>query len=398
MKSDKQRIEYLLTHPEWTAEDEEWMSHQLLHNSALYKEVLERLYAEDATNATRISEEISRRVKDKIRMRISLDAPGEETPVVAIERSKRNFKWIAAAVLIVSASIAYWLLNNAGKEVAQPTLVTQKKAPQNDVEPGGNKAVLTLSTGKTIVLDSAAEGVFASEDDINITKKDDGEIVYSSLEKDNDKSVGSNTVTTPRGGQYKLVLTDGTNVWLNAASSITYPVAFTGTERNVVITGEAYFEVAKSTHPFKVKVNNMTVEVLGTHFNINSYTDELNIKTTLLEGSVKVLQGNGQRILKQGEQSQVTARGEIKVIKDADLEATMAWKNGMFYFSNADVQTVMKQLTRWYDVDVIYEGAIPVREFQGEIQKNLRLSQVLNILGKMEVNFRIEGRKLIVMP
>jgi ferric-dicitrate binding protein FerR (iron transport regulator) len=197
-----------------------------------------------------------------------------------------------------------------------------------------------------------------------------------------------------------VVLADGSKVWLNAESSITFPTAFIGKERNVEIKGEAYFEVAHNAQmPFNVKVKNMTVQVLGTHFNVNAYDDENWIKTTLLEGSIKVSKGSDSKIIKPGEQAQ-TENGDNSLIavQAVDPDEVVAWKNGLFHFNNAGLPEVMHQLSRWYDVDVVYNGPVPKRKFGGEMQSNLKLSQVLELLEKNEVNFKIEGKKIIVMP
>jgi ferric-dicitrate binding protein FerR (iron transport regulator) len=208
-------------------------------------------------------------------------------------------------------------------------------------------------------------------------------------------------VTTPRGGQYQLLLSDGSKVWLNSASSIRFPVSFAGDTRRVEVSGEAYFEVAKNpSMPFKVDVDGKNeVEVLGTHFNINSYADEGSIKTTLLEGSVKVtsLKTHESKLITPGQQAQLNKEGQITISK-ADPDKVMAWKNGYFNVDGADTKTVMQLLSRWYDVDVVYEGAIPQREWGGDIEKNLKLSQMLKILEKNNLHFRLEGRKLMVLP
>jgi ferric-dicitrate binding protein FerR (iron transport regulator) len=207
-----------------------------------------------------------------------------------------------------------------------------------------------------------------------------------------------NTLTTPRGGQYEVMLPDGTKVWLNSASSLTYPVTFAGKERRVELTGEAYFEVAKNTSsPFFVKTSGQTVKVLGTHFNINSYEDEKCVKTTLLEGSVVITSdGNKQAVnLKPGQQS-VNKAASFDVINEADIDEAVAWKNGKFLFRNTDLQTVMRQLSRWYDVDVEYQGTIAERHYRGRISRNVPVSQVFEILKTSGINFIINGRTIIV--
>jgi ferric-dicitrate binding protein FerR (iron transport regulator) len=208
-----------------------------------------------------------------------------------------------------------------------------------------------------------------------------------------------NTMNTPPGGQYKLKLPDGTNVWLNAASSITYPTAFMGKDRTVTITGEAYFEVANDRlKPFHVKVNEMDVEVFGTHFNVNAYNDEPAVKTTLLEGSVKVSKYAASVILKPGEQTSVSQSSYPSQPIPVETDLVMAWKNGLFNFNKVSLQDVMKQIARWYDVQIVYQGEIRPKKFGGEIQRDLNLSEVLEGLKETGIHFRIEGKKLIVLP
>jgi transmembrane sensor len=221
---------------------------------------------------------------------------------------------------------------------------------------------------------------------------------YNTL-KNKSSEVVYNTISTPRGGQYQLMLADGSKVWLNAASSLRFPASFVGKERKVELLGEAYFEVAKNAKmPFKVKVNGMEVEVLGTHFNINSYENESTIRTTLLEGSVKINKNNSSSLLKPGQQAQMNKAGEIKIINDADVEEAIAWKEGKFQFDRADIHDIMRQLTRWYDVDVEYKGTVS-SHFGGTISRDVNLSQVLNMLHLTgEVKFQVEDRKVVVMP
>jgi len=318
------------------------------------------------------------------------------TPVVPL--IKRNWFRLAAAAVFVLAVIGVYLLVNQ-----QPVELPVAKSDQhitNDILPGGNKAVLTLSNRSDINLESVSNGTIVTEGDTKISKLNDGQLVYNTLEE-KPTQVLYNTVTTPRGGQYQLLLADGSKVWLNSASSIRFPVSFNGNERRVEVSGEAYFEVAKNpSMPFKVDVNGKNeIEVLGTHFNINSYTDEGSIKTTLLEGSVKVtsLKTRESKLITPGQQAQLNTDGQITINK-ADPDKVMAWKNGYFNVDGANTKTVMQLLSRWYDVDVVYEGVIPQREWGGDIEKNLKLSQLLKILEKNNLHFRLEGRKLVVLP
>lgn len=313
------------------------------------------------------------------------------------------FRYAAAAVLIIAVGILA-VVKYSNRRPPEPAITVVKT---NDVLPGRERAVLTLANGKTIILDSV-QGNIVKEGGLTVNNKD-GKLGYAGK----DKEVQYHTLSTPRGGLYKLRLPDGTEVWLNAASSITYPTAFTGPDRKVTITGEVYFEVAKDkTKPFKVNVDNRSeVEVLGTHFNINAYGDDGNLQTTLLEGSVRVKNrqpANGKRqteegreesvVLKPGEQAVIAGHSPLTIHHTPDLEQVMAWKNGLFNFNHADLKMVMAQLSRWYDIDVKYEGNIPDHTFRGKITRDLKLSQVTNILEEVGVKFKIEGRTLLVMP
>jgi ferric-dicitrate binding protein FerR (iron transport regulator) len=277
--------------------------------------------------------------------------------------------------------------------------------------------MLTLADGRTITLDDVQNGILTKEGNTAVSKKD-GIVMYHSPAGDAQPAaiISYNTLTTPRGGQYQLVLPDGSKVWLNAASSIKYPTAFTGNERKVEVTGEGYFEVAKNASmPFHVQVNNMDVEVLGTHFNINGYSDEPSIRTTLLEGSVKVRQWsmvNGQlkteneALLKPGEQAALagthspltTHHSPLTIDHSPNTEEVMAWKNGLFQFQDASIESIMRQVARWYDVQIEYKGKIN-NEFIGKIPRHVPVSSVLNILESTGwVHFTIVGKKIIVAP
>lgn len=280
---------------------------------------------------------------------------------------------------------------------------------QDSIYPAGNKAVLTLANGHQIMLDSVRSESLPVPGTRGIIKMTNGKLIYqqSSMLPDISKMelpVSKNTLTTPRGGEYQLVLPDGSQVWLNAASSITFPTAFTGSTRTVDISGEAYFEIAgQADKPFMVKTDGMLIEVLGTHFNVNAYKEEKTIRTTLSEGVVKVshLDNNGNRKyvkLKPGEQASLNKKmGDIKV-NEVNLEAALAWKNGLFYFENTNIKAIMDEVTRWYNVDVVYETAdVENKNFSGVVS---RYSDVEALLNRLEstgtVHFEIIGRKIMV--
>lgn len=322
---------------------------------------------------------------------------GSEAVVVSVTapQYRRWLPWAAAVLLMIGAGLTILLLQLPKKE---KVIV----AARQDAAPGGNKAMLTLGDGTRIALDSAGNGALALQGNVQVLKLNSGQLAYHDDNTTGSGQIQFNTLSTPRGGQYQLTLPDGTRVWLNAASSLRYPTRFTGKERQVEVKGEAYFEVAKNTGmPFKVTLReDGEIVVTGTHFNVNAYTDEPFIKATLLEGGVRVSKKGKAAHLEPGQQAQIpfgAGISEIPVVL-VDMEEATAWKNGLFRFNNADLPTVMRQLSRWYDVDVSYEGKIPSRKFEGEIQRNLHLSDVMEALGKNRVHFRIEGKKIILTP
>jgi ferric-dicitrate binding protein FerR (iron transport regulator) len=322
----------------------------------------------------------------------------DEGLVVPINKRKSALSWMkvaaAAAVILFVAGAAYWILNSSDKNDVRSNAValSQKTSP---IMPGGNHAVLTMADGSTIVLDSIQNGKI-QYGGAKISKQN-GLLIFNGTSSIAVATVSFNTLRTPRGGQYKVVLADGSEVWLNASSSLRFPTAFTGNDREVILTGEAYFEVAKNKEkPFRVKVGDMQVNVLGTHFNINAYSDESAIRTSLLEGSVKITKGKTSGLLKPGEQGTLKWNDDKFEIKDANMNEVMAWKNGLFQFEGADITTIMKQISRWYDVEIIYSGKIPVRRFEGKISRDAQLADVLKILELSDVKFTVDGKKIIV--
>lgn len=351
--------------------------------------------------------------------------------VVPMPVVRNHFNWrrlaVAAAILLLVGLGSYFLFFNK-KDI--PAEIVKTVLPADIPAPQTNRASITLANGQTVYLDSTANGQLTMQGNVKLVKLADGQIAYQTANAAIVKEIQYNTLSNPRGSSViNMTLSDGSQVWLNAGSSITYPVAFMGNERKVQITGEAYFEVVHdAASPFKVHFNTPLedgggeVEVLGTHFNINAYDDEEIIRTTLLEGKVKVstVANRQSSIIKPGQQaiihhlpagrqgSPLTSSDRVvragidhsplTIHDNVDLEAVMAWKNGLFSFDRADLQTVLRQLTRWYNVDAKYEGNIPQRTFGGDIGRDLTLSQVLKILEKNEVHFRIEGKTIVVMP
>ncbi|MBS1916934.1 MAG: FecR domain-containing protein [Bacteroidetes bacterium] len=313
-----------------------------------------------------------------------------------IRNIKRYFLWAAASVILM-VGFSYLFLFNPNKKEPVITAGAVKSQSQADVSPGGNKAILTLGDGSIIDLDSAGNGRLSQQGNASVLKINAGEISYNNG-KNNQGKIVYNTITTPKGGQYQVTLSDGTKVWLNAASSLRFPTSFAEKQREVEITGEAYFEVAKDKErPFHVKADIGEVEVLGTHFNVNAYDEEAEMKTTLLEGSVKITAGGKSGLLKPGQQAVVPrTNSNVYVKNDIDMDEVVAWKNGRFDFNNTDVTSVMREIARWYDVEVVYEGPTPTDHFTGKMTRNTNASNVLKILSLSDEHFRIEGRKIIV--
>ncbi len=303
-------------------------------------------------------------------------------------------KWSAAAAVLIIGCMAIWLQESKNKNAR---LAADKPAELRDVMPGKNGAILTISDGSKIVLDSRSNGLVARQNAANVVL-DNGQLKYEAKQVKVQQEV-LNTMSTPRGRQYKVILPDGTQVWLNAASSLTYPTAFNGADREVSLLGEAYFEVAHNKDkPFHVKVGAMDVRVLGTHFNVTAYPDERIVQTTLLEGSVEVADGRSVKKIVPGQMVLYKPSAGQMEIMDADTAEAVAWKNGLFYFHNEDMVSVMNKISRWYDIDVVYKGEIPHRDFGGKVYRNYNLSDVLAVLRASHIHFSIEGKTLIVEP
>lgn len=309
---------------------------------------------------------------------------------------------VAASIFVSVAVGIYYFAYPGSADTAQFAAEHNQQ-----IKPGSNKAYLTLSNGKRIVLSDSTVGTLAIQSGVQITKSSDGQIVYKVTAEADPDNGKYNVLEAPKGGQYQIVLIDGTKVWLNSASVLKYPARFSASERKVELTGEAYFEVAKDKKkPFKIITDDQEIAVLGTHFNVNAYSDESDIKTTLIEGSVKVSSlsspsspgtGNDGIILKPGQQS-VLHHGAFN-IKNVDTEEAIAWKNGYFIFENDNMDMIMRKLERWYDIDVVYKGAEGNRtKVMGTIDKNTDLTEVLKLLeatGKFK--FKTEGRRITIM-
>lgn len=309
----------------------------------------------------------------------------------------RRVRWWAAAAIITGmiAAGSYYLLRQHPSHPAPVAVQHQETIP-------GNKAILTLANGQHITLDNTGTGELVRQPGATVIQTDSGSIAYKGTAAE--AAVSFNTLTTPRGGQFKLLLPDGSAAWLNAASSITYPTTFNSKERRVEITGEVYLEVARNDRqPFRVTTGQQEIVVLGTSFNVNAYTDEADINTTLLEGAISITPANGHTtLLRPGQQASVhRPNGQLKV-KPVNTALAVAWRNGLFSFERANIQTVMRQLSRWYNVAVVYEGSIPTKTFSGDIYRNLPLPKALEMLEFVGFHFEVKnngnGNTIIVRP
>lgn len=317
-----------------------------------------------------------------------VDIDGVYANIIPPKKRIFPFRYAAAAAVIL-AVVALTLFWPRSKHSTTPNVLTQLKT--TDIRPAANKAILTLPDGTTYTLDSAGNQ--------QITKgvqQKNGQLEYHA--QTDEIAIQLHTLSTPRGGQFHFTLPDGTKVWLNSSSSLRYPTAFAGKERIVELEGQGYFEVAQeAARPFKVKVNNMEVQVLGTHFDVMAYKDEATVNTTLVEGAVNVKEGNAQQLLKPGQQA--ILRQHVFKVEEADVRKVLAWKNGLFVFNNMDLRSILREVARWYDVDIVYSTTPSEELYGGGISRSLHLSSVLDLLEASGYNhFKIEGRKVIVLP
>ena len=309
----------------------------------------------------------------------------------------------AAAAILLILFISVYIISNQKKNKQDFSKVEKIIQPKNDLAPGIAKALLVLDDGTTIELDNLNNGVINQQGNTAIQKTNQGSIKYVVDANLASNKVHYNSISTPRGGEYFITLSDGTKVWLNAASSIHFPTTFDAKNRVVEITGEVYFEVSKKPHqPFVVRTGKAEIEVLGTHFNVNAYEDESFTKTSLLEGSIKISTINLEKkpiavkYILPGSQAKVSKNGQLEIVKDIDTEAVVAWKNSLFIFKSDDIQTIMRQISRWYDVDIKYNGNVNMR-FTGQITRNINVKKVfekLQLTG--EVNFKIVNNTILV--
>ncbi|WP_165503615.1 FecR family protein [Pedobacter hiemivivus] len=306
------------------------------------------------------------------------------------------YRIVAAAVVLLTLATAFYFFNYPlTSDKNQVALANSDK-----VVPGSNKATLTLADGSTVTLDAATPLDEINQFGVKISKSGEGRLVYMG-DKNVEVTNAYNTIRTPKGGQYEVTLPDGTKVWLNAASKLRFPVAFAANERNVELSGEAYFEVTKDKkRPFRVKSAQQEITVLGTHFNVNAYNDDVFAKTTLLEGSVRVNKGSSQALLTPGQQAvSNTGSAVISVRKDVDVNESVAWKNGLFMFEQEDIFSIMNKISRWYDIEVEYRGDLKGKKYSGNISKFEDVTEVLKTMQFTgTIQFRVEGRRIVVMP
>jgi transmembrane sensor len=348
------------------------------------------------TYLSNIDEHEEIKLDDQIAAKMLEDILSSENKTTKNERIKpaKYFNWrrlFAAAALIIIIGAGYYLIpyfSGSTPTPAAPEMIT------SSIVPGSKKATLTISGGASILLDDAQNGEIARQGNTIIKKTDDA-LQYEN--NTNQQEAVYHTLTTPRGGTYQLNLPDGTKVWLNSASSLHYPSSFSGNFREVKLKGEAYFEVSSNKKmPFLVKVNDVQVEVLGTRFNVNAYNDSQLIKTSLVEGSVKVAKNKQFKILKPGQEAVIDQAVQNIKVHQSDIEEAIAWKNGLFYFSGDNIQEIMMQISRWYDVEVVFDGNVSQRSFEGKISRYAQLSEVMEILKLSNIKFSIEGKKITI--
>lgn len=371
---------------------------QQLEEDGFVKDIADRSPAQ----MNDLRRELFSRIQQATGIETSIDAGDESVLPLQTDRRERsgvlaymrsNFMKAAAVLLIVAGAGTMWLLHQRSQSA---TSTDKPVAINTTIAPGGNHATLKLSDGTLISLDSANVGAIAQQENVAISKSASGTVEYNV--KGSGAATAMNTLSTPKGGQYKLVLPDGSKVWLNAASSITFPARFSSQDRKVSITGEAYFEITNdATRPFFVKAKETEVKVLGTSFNINAYDDEPVLATTLIAGAVMVNNKMHSQKLQPGQQTQ-TKGEELSLIKNTDVDAVIAWKEGFFNFQDMHLQAVMRQLERWYDIEVAYEGSVHNIAFYGKLSKDLTLQETLDGMAKTGLHFRLEGRRLIVTP
>lgn len=352
------------------------------------RELISRWYADELhTREEEVKIEDPQKIKREIWQKVIRNRPELK------ERKRRRNFWIPAAAVILIGFLITYQLHRMSRPDSDPRELVDEELK---VVPGGNEALLTLENGKQYFLSDEAEGILDEDRNWIIRKPKEGLISFESQNPAASLNLLTNRIETPKGGMYQLVLPDGSKAWLNSASSISFPSNFSQKERRISVKGEVYLEVEKdSARPFRVETPYQKIEVLGTKFNINAYEDEPYTRTSLLEGSVKVHGAEKEAVLQPGLEMRTSKEGEDKV-DEADLEAILAWKEGLFQFDRVELDVLMRQLGRWYDVEIEYLGAYPQDEFVGKIERSEDIHNILDILQAGEVNVTLKGRKLQV--
>ncbi|QHS60470.1 FecR family protein [Chitinophaga agri] len=360
-----------------------------LQSSGSHRSLLAALQREFETTMSE-HHEIPSELSDRIETRLLQDISREK--IVSFPQRTR-FRWAAAAAIVLLAGSGVYYYMNTVSPRKTFTAVNNVLADTADIAPGTNKAILTLANGDVVTLDSAGNQVINQGQ--TLVRQQNGQLQYAV--QGNSDAVVYNTLSVPRGGQFNIILPDGSHVWLNAASSMRYPTAFNGSRREVEIQGQGYFEITPNARqPFFVKVNDMEVQVLGTRFDVMAYADEKSINTTLIEGLVNVKHGSHEERLRPGQQAIVDPATGNMVVRPADVDQVIAWKTGFFEFDNASLADILRQLSRWYDIDISYNQAGNEGRFGGRISRSLPLSDILHMLEANGPTFSLSGRKLTV--
>lgn len=321
----------------------------------------------------------------------------EQTSTVSPLAKKSIYSWkiltVAASLFLFLTLIVLWVQHPSS---LSPDKITRSAQPAK-IKPGGNKAVLTLGDGSSVVLAEANLGTLADQQDVRVIKTAEGQLSYKKGGANLSSEIAYNTITTPVGGKYSVVLPDGSKVWLNSKSSLRFPTSFTGPERKVQMTGEVYFEIVKNPkQPFKVLASGTQISVLGTHFNVMAYEDEAAQKTTLLEGSIHLTSGKFATLLKPGQQAGIAASG-IQLNPHADLQEVMAWRNNLFVFKDMEIKEIARQISRWYDVQVVFKNTASKIPYTGTISKDVELSELLSMLQFTGLKYELNNRLLTII-
>jgi len=395
MQADHRHLEQMLQRylrDELSRDEVREMLDYMTQHPAVTEELLEEdrsgAFLEKLAHTPMLPESASKRMYERLFTEIKNtgQVQEEETTVITpIRRLYYRWRWVAAIVIPVMIIAAYFW-ESGNKKSNQPIVQT---SVIKDVAPGKNGAVLTLADGSHVELDSAGNQQIAQQGNVQVTNKN-GQLMYNSNHAST-VEVAFNTLRTPAARQYKLILPDGSKAWLNAGSSVRYPTAFKGSSREVETTGEVYFEIAHDvSKPFRVKTGNIVIEDIGTAFNINAYVDEPFVKTTLVEGSIRLHAGSNNKVLRPGMQGAIKTGGSEITVNNVDVEEIIAWKEGLFNFNNLDMETVMRQIGRWYNMEIVYEGKKPEGHFSGVIDRNTNLAFILKSLELSGMRFKVE--------